>query len=148
MVSFKPDDWEFVAHISLKKFALIDGDPEILLRKASSRYSKSIQSMRNRLKEMDDMKKNREVIPARKIWEFGDSIFSLREDMEQMSFCINGLYDHLPRQLGVKKMWLEKVVIFRRYIPDKKSIPRSLPWGRCSSSPRKAAKAILTAEKR
>lgn len=147
MVSFQPDDREFVAHISLENFVLIDGDSEILLRKASSKYSKSIQSMRKRLKEIDDMRKSRDVVPARKIWEFGDSIFSLRKDMERMSFCINGLYDHLTRELGVKRMWLEKVVIFRRYIPDKKSIPRSLPWGRCSSSPRKAAKTILTAEK-
>jgi len=108
---------------------------------------KSVQLMRKRLKEMDDMRQNRKVIPARNVWEFGNSIFSLREDMERMSFCINGLYDHLSRELGVKKMWLKKVVIFRRYIPEKKFIPPSLPWGRCSSSPRKVAKAILNPEK-
>ena len=147
LVSFEPDDRGFLAHIPLDSLVLMDGDSEVLLQKASSRYSKTVQMMRKRLEEMEDMRRNREIIPARKVWEFGESIFSLKKEMERMSFCVNGLYDHLTRELGVKKMWLEKVVIFRRHIPEKKSIPPSLPWGRCSSSPRKAAKAILNAGK-
>ena len=147
LVSFQPNGLEFTAHVSLESLSLIEINPEVSLRKASSKYLRSIKSMRKHLEEMDDIKANRGVIPARKVWKFGDCIFSLVKDMEQMSFCINGLYDHLTRELVVKRMWVKKVVIFRRYIPDQRYIPRLLPWGRCSSSPRKTAKAILNGEK-
>lgn len=146
-VSFHPDKGKFVAHVPLKSSILMESDSERLLAKAGSRYLKSIQSMREQLKEMDDIKRNRDVIPARKIWELGDSVFSLVKNMERMSFHINGLYDHLTRDLEIKRMWLQKVVIFRRYIPNRKSIPASVPWGKCSASPRKTAKAILEGEK-
>ena len=146
-VSFQPNDQEFIAHVSLESMILIEGNPEALLRRVSSKYSRAIQSMRKQLDEMNYIKKSRRVLPARKIWKFGDSIFSLKSDMEHMSFHINGLYDHLIRELGVKRMWLEKVIIFRRYIPNQKSIPRSLAWGKCSSSPRKTARAILNGGK-
>lgn len=142
-VSFQPDNGEFIAHVPLRNPILMDGDSELWLRKAGSQYSESIQLMRGQLEEMNEIKKGRKSLPARKMWEFGNSIFSLVKIMERMSFHINGLYDHLTRDLEVKRMWLQKVVIFRRYIPNQKSIPVSVPWGRCSASPRKTAKAIL-----
>lgn len=147
LVSFQPHDQEFIAHVSLESLPSIESNLEVSLKKASSKYSRSIRLMRKHLEEMHDIKTNRGVIPARKVWKLGDCIFSLVKDMEQMSFCINGLYDHLIRELEVKRMWIKKVIIFRRYIQDQKSIPRLLPWGRCSSSPRKTAKAILNGEK-
>lgn len=146
LISFQPDDQGFVAHIPLGDLSLIK-NPEKSLKKASFDYAKAIQSMQGQLKELNEMKKNRKIIPARKIWKLGDSIFSLVDKMEQMLFCINGLYDHLTRELEVKKMWLEKVIIFRRYIADQKSIPKSLAWGKCSSSPRKATNLILSGKK-
>lgn len=147
LISFQPSGQEFIARVSLESFSSIGNNPEASLRKAGSKYSRSIRSMRKHLDEMNDMKTNRDIIPARKVWKLGDCIFSLVKDMEQMSFCINGLYDHLIRELAVKRMWVKKVVIFRRYIQNQKSIPRRLPWGRCSSSPRKTAEAILNGEK-
>jgi len=33
--------------------------------------------------------------------------------------------------LGVKKKWLEKAIIFRRYVDDKNAIPKNLNWGKC-----------------
>ena len=125
----------------------MDGDSELLLKRAGSQYSESIRLMRGQLEQMKEIKRGRKVIPARRMWEFGDSVFSLVKAMERMSFHVNGLYDHLTRDLEVKRMWLQKVVIFRRYLPNQKSIPVSIPWGRCSASPRKIAKAILQGKK-
>ena len=146
-VAFEPDNGEFLAHVPLESSVLMDGDSELSLRKAGSQYSGSIQLMRSQLERMEEIRRSRKAIPARKMWEFGDSIFSLVKTMERMSFHVNGLYDHLTRDLEVKGMWLQKVVIFRRYIPNQESIPASVPWGRCSASPRKTAKAILEGKK-
>ena len=146
-VSFEPDNGEFLAHVPLGSSVLMDGDSELSLRKAGSQYSGSIQLMRSQLERMEEIRRSRKVIPARRMWEFGDSIFSLVETMERMSFHVNGLYDHLTRDLEVRRMWLQKVVVFRRYIPNQKSIPASVPWGRCSASPGKTAKAILEGKK-
>ena len=142
-VSFAPEGQKFIAHFPLESLSLIGKHPEKVGEKMSSKYESAVRIMGKELKKMEDMKKKREIISARMMWRFGGKIFSLVDDMEKSSFYVNGLYDHLTRDLGVKKMWLEKVVMFRRHIPNQKFIPPSISWSKCYHSPRIAAKRIL-----
>jgi hypothetical protein len=117
-------------------------DPEIVLEKAARVYENWVMRMRSLIVEIENFRVNRKIIPARKIWQLGDAIFRLIEDLKSLSLQIDGVYDHLMRDLGVKRMWLEKVIIFRRYLPEQDVIPESLNWGRCRNEPRRAAEKL------
>lgn len=119
-----------------------DNDPELTLRKAAEVYEHSIAGMRNLVKEIQNFRDNRKLLPARKVWQLGDAIFELQDNLNRLSLQLDGLYDHLVRDLGAKRKWLEKVIIFRRYLPDGNAIPQSLNWGRCEKGTRRAAEKL------
>jgi len=122
-----------------------DNDPELTLRKAAKVYEHSIARMRNIVKEIQNFRDNRKLLPARKVWQLGDSIFELQNNLNTLSLQLDGLYDHLVRDLGVKRKWLEKVIIFRRYLPDENAIPQSLNWGHCEKGTRRVAEKLRRA---
>jgi hypothetical protein len=99
--------------------------------------------MRAIVSEIQALRSVHKLTPARTIWKLGDAVFELTDKLRRLSLEIDGLYDHLTRDLGVKRMWVEKVIIFRRYIPDKKLIPRSVSWGPCRDAPRAAAENLV-----
>ena len=118
------------------------GDMENLLHQSVRLYEKYIKNIRHLIKDIQLTKAERKPIAARKIWEIGDIIFKLKFELEKISLELDGLYDHLVRDLEVKQKWLEKVIIFRRYISDKKKIPVSLNWGRCEKGTRRIAERL------
>jgi hypothetical protein len=129
-VAFESRDGQFVALLSIEGLFSGDGDPEAVLRKAAEVY------------EIQTSRADRKLVPARKIWDLGDAIFELKSELEKLSLQIDRLYDHLVRDLGARRKWLEKVIIFRRYLPDEALIPESLNWGRCEKGTRKAAERL------
>ena len=122
-----------------------DNDPEPTLRKAAELYEYSIAKMRSLVEEIQNFRDNRKLLPARKVWQLGNAVFELQDNLFQLSLQLDGLYDHLVRDLGVKRKWLEKVIIFRRYLPDENAIPQSLNWGRCEKGTRRAAEDLRRA---
>jgi hypothetical protein len=140
-VSFEPSDKQFRAFLPMEEFILGD-DPETMLRKAAEVYEHSIIKMRNHVKEIQNFRDTRKLLPARKIWQLGDAIFELQDNLSKLSLQLDGLYDHLVRDIGVKRKWLEKVIIFRRYLPHENAIPQSLNWGRCEKGTRRAAEKL------
>jgi hypothetical protein len=141
-VSFEPTDGEFVAFTSVEWILTGEKDPELVLRKASELYRRAVARMRRLISAIKSARADGRSVPARKIWELGQVIFELKRRVEKLSLQVNGLYDHLVRDLGVKREWLEKIVIFRRYLPDKTLIPESLNWGRCARAPRTSAEKL------
>ena len=141
-VSFEPSDRQFRAFLPMEELFSSNNDPESTLRKAAEVYEHSIVKMRNLVKEIQDFRDNRKLLPARKVWQLGDAIFELQHDLNNLSLQLDGLYDHLVRDLGVKRKWLEKVIIFRRYLPDENAVPQSLNWGRCEKGTRRAAENL------
>jgi hypothetical protein len=141
-VSFEPTDGEFVAFTSVEWILSGENDPEPVLRKAGELYGHSIVRMRRLLSQIQSVRADGRLMPARKMWELGQVIFDLKRRVEKLSLQISGLYDHLSRDLGVKREWLQKVIIFRRYLPDKALIPDGLNWGRCARTPRSAAETL------
>lgn len=141
-VSFEPINKSFRAYLSMEEFIFGDKDSELTIRKAVKIYKNSIIEMRTFVKEIQGFRNNRKRLPAHKIWQLGNAIFELQYNLNKLFLQLDGLYDHLVRDLGVKRKWLEKVIIFRRYLPDEYSIPQSLNWGRCEKGTRRAAEKL------
>lgn len=132
-----------MAFLSIDGIISMESDPSSVLQNAADSYSRSIRTMRLLLAEIQAFRKNHTPTPARKIWQLGDTMFGLRDNLEHISLQIDGFYDHLVRDLGVKRKWLEKVVILRRYLVKEELIPSSLNWGRCEKGTRKVAERLL-----
>jgi len=141
-VVFEPGDGQFRALLSVEGLFSIEEDPEGLLRQATTLYERYVASMRDRMAELKALRASRELTPARKIWRLGDDIFQLREGLVRLCLQIDDIYTHLVRDLEVKRKWLEKVVIFRRYVPSEKMIPEELNWGRCEKGTARVAKRL------
>ena len=141
-VSFEPVDKRFRAYLSMEEFIFGDIDSELAIRKAVKIYENSIIEMRIFIKEIQDFRNNRKLLPAYKIWQLGNTIFELQGNLNKLFLQLDGLYDHLVRDLGVKRKWLEKVIIFRRYLPDENTVPQSLNWGRCEKGTRRVAEKL------
>lgn len=141
-ISFEPMNQNFKAFLSVEGFISGDRDYELQLKKAIKVYSNSLMNMNIILDEINAFRKSRKLLPARKVWQLGDTIFKLQHNLSKLFFQLDGVYDHLVRDLGVKRKWLEKVIIFRRYLPDKNYIPQSLNWGRCEKGTRRVAEKL------
>ncbi|MBA7503551.1 hypothetical protein ES706_02162 [subsurface metagenome] len=141
-ISFEPSNGHFTAFLPIEELISSDNDPEPTLRKVAEVYEHSIVKMRNLVKQIQNFRDNRKLLPARKVWQLGDAIFELQDNLNKLSLQLDGLYDHLVRDLGVKRKWLEKVITFRRYLPDENAVPQSLNWGRCEKGTRRAAENL------
>ncbi|MHA1632843.1 MAG: hypothetical protein ACTSXC_08580 [Candidatus Freyarchaeota archaeon] len=117
-------------------------DTESLLDGAAKIYGLAITKMRNVVKQIQELRNSRKTVPARKVWQLGDAIFELQNNLQRSSLQIDGLYEHLTRDLGVKRKWLEKVIILRRYLPCQDLIPSSLNWGQLEKGTRKKAESL------
>jgi len=142
-ISFEPSAERFKAYLALESLASSTANPEVLLEEASLLYGKSITRLRHLLSQVERIRNSGRVIPARKIWDIGNEIFKLTKDMAKLSVQIDDLYAHLLRDLQVNRKWLEKVITFRRYLPQKKYIPPSLNWGKCEKGTRRVAELLL-----
>lgn len=141
-VSFKRSKDGYDAFIAIEGFFTGNKNIESLLKKASVIYGDSISKMAALIKEINTFRNICRPLPARKIWELGDDIFELVNKLGKLSFQIDGIYEHLERDLNTKRKWLEKVIIFRRYIDKENLIPESLNWGKCEKGTRKKAQQI------
>lgn len=141
-VSFRQYEGGYIASVPMDQFFSWAGDPERTLKEAAQLYEQTLSEMVTVVAEIDALRAERRLLPARKVWRLGDLVFGLVEGLEQLSLQLDGLYDHLVRDLKVKRKWLEKVVILRRYLPHEEAIPESLNWGRVEKGTRRAAENL------
>ena len=141
-VTFKKEQAKYIAYTSVKHFFSSDRDLEAVLKEAAELYERSVRRMQSVVTEITTTRNRHTLLPARNIWKLGNIIFELVESLKRLSLQIDGIYDHLVRDLNVKRKWLEKVIIFRRYISDEHMIPESLNWGRCEKGTRRIAENI------
>ena len=119
-----------------------DIDLDNTLPEASRRYMTAVTDMQHKLKDINRLRSAHIPVPARKMWALGDIIFKLNEGLGELSLQIDSLYSHLSRDLGVKRKWLEKIVILRRYVAREDTIPSGLNWGRCEKGTRRVAENL------
>ena len=141
-VSFEPHGTQFSGFLSIEGVLSNEKDPELVLRKATKVYERHILMMRAKVEQIKTHRAQRELIPARVVWRLGDLIFKLQKELAQLPLQIDDTYYHLVRDLAVRRKWLEKVVILRRYIPRDSLIPPSLSWGRCEKGTRRIAERL------
>ena len=141
-VAFTPREDGFTASVPLEQLDGLGAHPELLLEKAGALYGKSVAEMQSCLAEMAELKARRQPITARKVWELGDAAFALVENLSAMSLELDGLYEHLTRDLGVNQKRLSSVITFRRYLSAKELIPAALGWAQCEKSARKVAENL------
>ncbi|MBN2378547.1 hypothetical protein JXM67_01930 [candidate division WOR-3 bacterium] len=143
-VSFKQTSGgQFKGFLSIDFALREDVEPKHLLQKATEVYEKNIKKMRKDINEMKLARETHTHISARKAWEVGDKIFKLKDDLAALGVQIDGVYRHLIRDLNVRRKWLEKIIIFRRYIFTESAIPKGLNWGKCSKVPKRSAERIV-----
>jgi len=140
-VSFEPIK-KYRCYLSMDAVIDSNKDLEPLLSEAPKIYENAITRMNFLIFDIKAARSKHKPVVARKIWDVGDAIFTLRDELEELGLELDGIYDHLTRDLRVKRKWLEKVIILRRYLPEKELIPESLNWGRCEKGTRRVAEQI------
>lgn len=147
-VAFEPRGDGFRAAAPLEQLDNLGARPEAVLQAASAVYGRAVAEMRAQLSAMAELKAQRQPITAQTVWELGDTIFNLSSNLVQSLLELDDLYGHLTRDLGVKRMWLEKVIILRRYINRKELLPVSLKWHQFYAAPKKTAQRLLESQGR
>jgi len=141
-VSFEPANGAFRAFLSIHAALDGDTDPEELAQEAVAVYERQIRQMRAAVDQIDALRTTRRLVSARRVWQVGDLVFQLTRELADLHLELDGVYEHLTRDLGVKRKWLEKAVILRRYVDDVSLIPESLNWGRIEKGTARAARRI------
>lgn len=141
-ISFRPINDQFRGFLTFEAAFTTKRNPEIVIKKATKIYERSIRKITYFIADIKAARMSRKLVPARKVWKVGDEIFNLKDELEELGLQIDGVYDHLTRDLNVKRKWLEKVVIIRRYLSNVELIPESLSWGRLEKGTRRKAEKL------
>ena len=146
LVAFEPGDAGFISSIPVEHLGYLGDSPEVRLLEACEIYARSIGAMRQLLADLEILKGKRIPIPARKMWELGDTALALVAELEQSSMEPDSLYEHLVRDLGINGKRLGTIVTFRRHLPELTLIPESLGWSQCEKHARKVAEELKAAQ--
>jgi len=141
-VAFQPHEGGFVALLSVEGLVELQENPQHALARAARLYERSVRAMRCMIDDIQGLRSQHRLLPARIVWRLGDRVFRLRDDLAGLSMQIDGVYGHLARDLQVKRKWLEKVVTLRRYLPREDLIPPELNWGSCEKGTGRAAQRL------
>jgi len=142
-ISFETSQQGVKASLSVQGIMNIEGDVEPVMYQAVQFYEKALGEIRALLHQRKQLQKSRKRIPARLIWRIGDVIFKLNDNLSEIGLQIDNTYYHLTRDLAVKRKWIEKVVVLRRYVQDVELIPESANWGTFEKGTRKKAQLLL-----
>ena len=145
-VSFQLFGDSYVASLALDRLDGLEGNWEVKLKQATSVYANAITDLRDAKAKLYTMHAEGKPVPAKEAWKLGDRVFSLVHRLSRLGLEVDGLYTHLCRDLGVKRMWLEKMIIFRSHIPKAALIPATLKWAQCRDAPKQSAYRILSGQ--
>ena len=144
-VVLEPRGEGFVASIPLAQLELLGDRPDERLQVACDSYGRTVAAIREVLADIENLKSRRTPIPARKMWELGDAVVNLGSELEENSLEMEGLNDHLVRDLGINAKRMGTIVTFRRHLPEQEMIPESLGWSQCEKQARKVAEELRAA---
>lgn len=146
MIALEPRGDGFVASVPLAQLERLGERPEVCLQVACDAYGRTVESMREVLADIEQLKSKRTPIPARKMWELGDAVVNLGTELEENAMELDGLNDHLVRDLGINAKRMGTIVTFRRHLTDKELIPETLGWSQCEKQARKVAEELKAAQ--
>lgn len=146
-ISVKPIDSHFVASISMDDLDIMIDDTEHLLNDIANLYATYISAMKIRVEIINSLRQQNKRVMARSIWHLGDDVFRLIDELKSRHVQLDSIYEHLVRDLGISRKWLEKVIITRRYIPNIDSIPETMTWGSIEKGTRRKALLLQNSSK-
>ena len=146
LIAVETRDDGFVASVPIAQLHRLGDQPDASLKVACDAYGAAIAAMQEVLADIDQLKRKRTPIPARKMWELGDAVVTLGAQLEEGYMEVDGLNDHLVRDLGINGKRMGTIVTFRRHLPDKELIPESLGWSQCEKQARKVAEELKSAQ--
>jgi len=147
-IEFHPDDTggqlKFVGSVSLQELITRD-ETQISLssrtKRASKKYEQCLTQCRRILSRIERYSSVNQA-PLRNMWSLGDKIHRLAKSLQKDGFYLNGLYDHLTRDLNVSRDLLERVVVFRSHLENRSLIPENMIWKDVRYAPGKNAKKL------
>lgn len=136
--------FEFTSSVSLQDF-VENGTRRNNLssqtKKAAVNYNRFIKQCKiiiDRIKRGDSINQ----ASLKDMWSLGNKIRSFTNSLKKDGFYLNGLYEHLMRDLQVSRNLLEKVVVFRSYFSDRSLIPNNMAWREIRYAPRRNAEKL------
>ncbi len=127
----------YIASTSLDKFGVLSDNVQNLLIKAGKIYERHIKKMLALYRERNLLKAKGKVIKPALMWEIGDEIFSMLEELKKLGIGVEDLYGSLSRDLNVSKSTIKRLISLRRYFRSKNEIPAGLSWGKMKDAPKK-----------
>ncbi len=127
----------YLASTSLDKFEAASDNTKDLLIKAGKIYEKYIKKMSGLYRERDLLKAKHKVIKPALMWEIGDGIFSMLEELNKLGISVEDLYGSLSRDLNISRTTIKRLISLRRYFKSKNEIPAGLSWGKIKDAPKR-----------
>jgi len=140
-ISFSKTESGYLGAIDMDAIGQVDNFDR-LVAKAEKKYSYYVSKMTQLLIKIEEKKKSKVLLPASYVWELGNLIFNLRDDLAKLSLEIDNLYFHICRDLNINRKRLEKMIILRRYVPNKQLL-KGLNWGLFEKGTKKKVQEIL-----
>lgn len=135
----------FLASVPLQDLLLVRNKKtslDLATRKAASHYERLVDTC---VLIIDRIRRQQPVfnlVDAKEMWMLGDAIHWFAGVLKKTGFCLDGLYEHLGRDLGISRSLIEKVIIFRTYLQNPRVIPDDVRWKEVRDAPRRAAVAF------
>jgi len=135
---------KFIGSISLQEFmenGIRTNNLNSQIKKAAVRYEKFMQECKtiiNKIKKRDSINQ----APLKDMWNLGNKIHRFMRSLKKDGFYLNGLYEHLVRDLQVSRDLLERVIIFRSHFTNHTLISNDMLWREVRDAPRKNAEKL------
>lgn len=142
---------KFVASVSLKDFLARKDeqtDLDLEVKKAADQYQELVDNCRSIIDRIQKQKKILNRVSVKEMWRLGDAIHNFAGLLRKVGFCLDGLYEHLSRDLDIRRSLIEKVIIFRSYLKNPGLIPDNILWKEVWQAPRRVAVSLQKTRKR
>jgi hypothetical protein len=142
-IIFQKTQIGIVPSLALDDLNKTSKDVNTLLEEAVKIYNYATSCMKIILNENRKLRKENKKVPARLMWDLGDSIFKMVNDLKEKDLILENLYENLTRDINTSPSTIKRVIALRRCIEDRDLIPEDLNWGLIKDSPRKIYEKLL-----
>lgn len=140
-IIFKRRGSTYQGSVPIRDLALLRGDPAETMRVVTDIYQRALAEIKQWQRDVKSPRQSKTPLSAKKAWELGDIIYSLKADLAEHACQLENLYDHLTRHAGTST-WLRQYVTFRRYVDNVDAIPDDLKWNNIAKTAKSAGLSI------
>lgn len=141
-VAFKKRGGAFRGSVPMGDLILLTNGPAETIHVVTIIYQNALADIKRWQKEASELRKSKTPLTVRKVWELGDVLHQLNNDLAEQGCRIENLYDHLERHADISPKRASSFVTLRRYVPDAELIPEDLHWNKILKTVKTASLAI------